>query len=79
MRRSNPGPTTKVLGQHGKNPPPPPTGAQTGGRSLGGRARHPGEGSLVVDLAAGTGQLSRQFARLAIKLVAVDPARNMAR
>jgi SAM-dependent methyltransferase len=36
-----------------------------------------GAGSLVVDLAAGTGQLSRRFAPLAVDLVAVEPARNM--
>lgn len=36
-----------------------------------------GEGSLVVDLAAGTGQLSRRFALLGVELVAVEPARNM--
>jgi len=36
-----------------------------------------GEGSLVVDLAAGTGQLSRRFAPLGVELVAVEPARNM--
>ncbi|MGH2636632.1 MAG: class I SAM-dependent methyltransferase [Actinomycetota bacterium] len=36
-----------------------------------------GEGSLVVDLAAGTGQLSRRFALLGVDLVAVEPARNM--
>jgi SAM-dependent methyltransferase len=36
-----------------------------------------GEGSLVVDLAAGTGQLSKRFAPLGVKLVAVEPARNM--
>jgi SAM-dependent methyltransferase len=36
-----------------------------------------GEGSLVVDLAAGTGQLSRRFALLGVGLVAVEPARNM--
>ncbi len=36
-----------------------------------------GEGSLVVDLAAGTGQLSRRFALLGVQLVAVEPARNM--
>jgi SAM-dependent methyltransferase len=36
-----------------------------------------GRGSLVVDLAAGTGQLSRRFALPGIKLVAVEPARNM--
>jgi SAM-dependent methyltransferase len=35
------------------------------------------EGSLVVDLAAGTGQLSKGFAPLGVKLVAVEPARNM--
>jgi SAM-dependent methyltransferase len=35
-----------------------------------------GEGSLVVDLAAGTGQLSKRFP-LGVKLVAVEPARNM--
>lgn len=36
-----------------------------------------GEGSIVVDLAAGTGQLSRRFALLGVDLVAVEPARNM--
>jgi len=36
-----------------------------------------GAGSLVVDLAAGTGQLSRRFAPLGVDLVAVEPARNM--
>ncbi len=36
-----------------------------------------GEGSLVVDLAAGTGQLSRRFVPLGVKMVAVEPARNM--
>ena len=36
-----------------------------------------GDGSLVVDLAAGTGQLSRRLAVLGVKLVAVEPARNM--
>jgi SAM-dependent methyltransferase len=35
------------------------------------------ERSLVVDLAAGTGQLSRRFAPLGVRLVAVEPARNM--
>jgi SAM-dependent methyltransferase len=35
------------------------------------------EGSLVVDLAAGTGQLSRRFALLGMDVVAVEPARNM--
>lgn len=34
-------------------------------------------GSLVVDLAAGTGQLSRRFMPLGIDLVAVEPATNM--
>jgi SAM-dependent methyltransferase len=34
-------------------------------------------GSLVVDLAAGTGQLSRRFVPLGVDLVAVDPAANM--
>lgn len=36
-----------------------------------------GSGSLVVDLAAGTGQLSKRFAGLGVRLVAVEPARNM--
>jgi SAM-dependent methyltransferase len=34
-------------------------------------------GSLVVDLAAGTGQLSRRFMPLGVDLVAVEPAANM--
>jgi SAM-dependent methyltransferase len=34
-------------------------------------------GSLVVDLAAGTGQLSRRFVRLGVRVVAVEPAANM--
>jgi predicted RNA methylase len=34
-------------------------------------------GSLVVDLAAGTGQLSRRFAHLGVRVVAVEPAANM--
>lgn len=34
-------------------------------------------GSLVVDLAAGTGRLSRRFALLGVEVVAVEPARNM--
>ena len=34
-------------------------------------------GSLVVDLAAGTGQLSRRFIPLGVELVAVEPAANM--
>ena len=34
-------------------------------------------GSVVVDLAAGTGQLSRLFAPLDVDLVAVEPAANM--
>ena len=34
-------------------------------------------GSLVVDLAAGTGQLSRRFISLGVDLVAVEPAVNM--
>lgn len=36
-----------------------------------------GDGALVVDLAAGTGQLSRRFELLHVDLVAVEPARNM--
>jgi SAM-dependent methyltransferase len=36
-----------------------------------------GHGSLIVDLAAGTGQLSKRFALPGFKLVAVEPARNM--
>jgi SAM-dependent methyltransferase len=36
-----------------------------------------GVGSLVVDLAAGTGQLSRRLAPLGFDLVAVEPASNM--
>jgi SAM-dependent methyltransferase len=35
------------------------------------------EGSIVVDLAAGTGQLSRRFVDLGVDLVAVEPAVNM--
>ncbi|MDQ4109234.1 MAG: class I SAM-dependent methyltransferase [Actinomycetota bacterium] len=34
-------------------------------------------GSTVVDLAAGTGQLSRRLADLGMDLVAVEPAPNM--
>jgi SAM-dependent methyltransferase len=34
-------------------------------------------GSLVVDLAAGTGQLSRRLVRLRVRVVAVEPAANM--
>jgi SAM-dependent methyltransferase len=34
-------------------------------------------GTLVVDLAAGTGQLSRRFVRLGVRVVAVEPAGNM--
>ena len=34
-------------------------------------------GSLVVDLAAGTGQLSRRFTSLGVRVVAVEPADNM--
>ena len=34
-------------------------------------------GTLVVDLAAGTGQLSRRFVRLGVRVVAVEPAANM--
>ena len=34
-------------------------------------------GSVVVDLAAGTGQLSRRFAPLDVDLIAVEPAANM--
>jgi SAM-dependent methyltransferase len=33
--------------------------------------------SVVVDLAAGTGQLSRRFASRGVNVVAVEPARNM--
>lgn len=36
-----------------------------------------GPGSLVVDLAAGTGQLSQRFALLGTDLIAVEPAANM--
>lgn len=36
-----------------------------------------GEGSLVVDLAAGTGQLARGFAVHETEVVAVEPAANM--
>jgi SAM-dependent methyltransferase len=39
-----------------------------------GSLRH---GSTVVDLAAGTGQLSRRFVDLGVDLVAVEPAPNM--
>jgi predicted RNA methylase len=34
-------------------------------------------GSLVVDLAAGRGQLSRRFVSLGVDVVAVEPASNM--
>lgn len=34
-------------------------------------------GSLVVDLAAGTGQLSRRFVSMGVDVVAVEPASNM--
>ena len=34
-------------------------------------------GALVVDLAAGTGQLSRRFASLGVRVIAVEPAHNM--
>jgi SAM-dependent methyltransferase len=34
-------------------------------------------GSIVVDLAAGTGQLSRRFMPFGVDLVAVEPAANM--
>ncbi len=34
-------------------------------------------GSLVVDLAAGTGQLSRRFVSLGVAVTAVEPASNM--
>ena len=36
-----------------------------------------GEGSVAVDLAAGTGQLPRRFALLGVELVGLEPARNM--
>ncbi len=36
-----------------------------------------GPGSVVVDLAAGTGQLSRRLAAKELHIVAVEPARNM--
>lgn len=36
-----------------------------------------GPGSLVVDLAAGTGQLSRRFVSLGVDVIAVEPASNM--
>jgi SAM-dependent methyltransferase len=35
------------------------------------------EGSLVADLAAGTGQLARRFALLGVEVLAVEPAANM--
>ena len=34
-------------------------------------------GCVVVDLAAGTGQLSRRFAPLGVEVIAVEPAANM--
>jgi SAM-dependent methyltransferase len=37
-----------------------------------------GDGSIVVDLAAGTGQLSGPFADLGARVIAVEPAQNMA-
>lgn len=36
-----------------------------------------GAGSLVVDLAAGTGQLARRFVPLGVRVKAVEPAANM--
>jgi SAM-dependent methyltransferase len=36
-----------------------------------------GPGSTVIDLGAGTGQLSRRFLRLGVDLIAVEPAANM--
>ena len=36
-----------------------------------------GGGSLLVDLGAGTGRLSREFVLLGLRVVAVEPARNM--
>ncbi len=36
-----------------------------------------GEGSVVVDLAAGTGQLSKLFAGIGMNAIAVEPAANM--
>ena len=36
-----------------------------------------GSGALVVDLAAGTGQLARRFVPLGVDVVAVEPAANM--
>ncbi len=44
---------------------------------MGGQRGRLGHGSLVVDLAAGTGQLSRRFSFLGVRLVAIEPARNM--
>jgi SAM-dependent methyltransferase len=35
------------------------------------------DGSVVIDLAAGTGQLSRRLAPLGVDLIAVEPAANM--
>jgi SAM-dependent methyltransferase len=37
-----------------------------------------GDDSLVIDLAAGTGQLSEPFARLGAHVIAIEPAANMA-
>jgi SAM-dependent methyltransferase len=53
-----------------------PTYAPEAIRWVGDRARL-GPGSLVVDLAAGTGQLSRRLVRLDVRVVAVEPAANM--
>ena len=36
-----------------------------------------GTGSTVIDLAAGTGQLSRRFASIGCRVIAVEPAANM--
>jgi ubiquinone/menaquinone biosynthesis C-methylase UbiE len=36
-----------------------------------------GAGALVVDLAAGTGQLARRFAKMGVGVLAVEPASNM--
>jgi SAM-dependent methyltransferase len=53
-----------------------PTYAPEAIRWLADRARLEA-GSLVVDLAAGTGQLSRRLIRLRVRVVAVEPAANM--
>jgi ubiquinone/menaquinone biosynthesis C-methylase UbiE len=53
-----------------------PTYAQEAVRWVAERGRWE-PGSLVVDLAAGTGQLARRLTPLGVRVIAVEPARNM--